>query len=318
VAELVNLVHRLTQLSDIVAKDIAGFREWLDRQRLNYVFNVGCLFAVDAEGHLRVCLHPKIVRSQFETNPLPEQHMQEADLLTLVTLCPVEKQYFSVTLQPLLCSDALSLNTDQPGGSPMEAVNTYAGCFGDQPPDHIDVVSVATCTPQPEDRAPDGRRYREWHEQFQDAFRNAAQHPNFARHHFAAIVLANFRTLISGRAGGLSGVFLPVPPRYKHFHPDIVVSCWGRPKDQRRNNNWSRPDDDALISWSSRGFVATLDPFSEPVEVPVKILGFTIQRLPRDNSPWETSESLTQCEVRVGLRDRAGTVIFSRRDDSHV
>ena len=154
---------------------------------------------------------------------------------------------------------------------------------------------------------------------FKNSFRDAAQKPNFARHHFAAIVLSNFRTLTSEKAGGLSGVFMPIPPKYKRFHADVIVSCWGRPKtDMNLNNKWSRPDDDALVAWSSLGFVAALDPFSEPADASVKIFGFTIQRLPRDNTFWGAPESLTLLEVRVGRRDQAGNIKFSKRDESHV
>jgi len=37
---------------------------------------------VDANQHVRVCLHPKLVRSKFEFSPLEENHMEEANLLT--------------------------------------------------------------------------------------------------------------------------------------------------------------------------------------------------------------------------------------------
>jgi hypothetical protein len=179
--ELNDLIDQLAQISASAATDISEFRKWLNCQRSDHVFNVACLFAVDAQRHLRVCLHPKIVPSQLEIGPLPEQNMKGANLLTLITLWPVDKQYFSVTLQPLICSDALGLATDQPGGAPMEAVNRYAECFGKQPPDHIDVVSVVTCTRQSEGKTRDETPFREWHELFRDAFKNAADGSNFAR-----------------------------------------------------------------------------------------------------------------------------------------
>jgi hypothetical protein len=310
VKELIELVNQLTLLSDIVAADIAIFREWVGHQNSCHVFNVACVFVVDAERRLRVCLHPKIIRSQFETSPLPEQHMGEADLLTLISLCPTDKRYFSVTLQPLICSDLLKLSADRVDCGPMEAVNRFADCFGDQPPDHIDVVSVATCTPQPEGKAGDGSVFRLWHEQFYDAFKGAAQDPNLTRHHFSALVLSNFKTLTGGQAGGLSGVFLPVPPKYAHFHNDVVVSCWGQPTGESLGNRWSRPDDNPLANWKTRGFVASLDPFAAPIGAQVKIFGFTIQRLPRDNSLWAKPESLTECHVRVGRFNDAAELTF--------
>jgi hypothetical protein len=136
--------------------------------------------------------------------------------------------------------------------------------------------------------------------------------------HFSAIVLSNFRTLKSGVAGGLSGVFLPVPPKYPDFHSDVAVSCWGRPKGQKPSNSWSSPDDNALENWDNKGFVAGLNPFSEPTDAQVKIFAFTIRRLPREYSFWGKTESLTQCKVWVGRSDETGTLKFSSRDSSHV
>lgn len=318
VPELSTLIDSLSLVEHIVADDIRPFRIWLGRQHVEHYFNVACLFAIDADLRLRVCLHPKVVPSQVETSPLPEHNMHGANFLTLVTLCPVEKHHFSVTLQPLICSDVLALATDQNLGGPMQAVNRHAACFEGHLPDHIDVVSVATCTPQPESSAIGGSPYREWHEQFQQTFKDAARNSDFARHHFSAIVLSNFRTLPSGEGGGLSGIFLPVPPpEHPVLHADLTVSCWGRPKKQGQNNRWSTPDDNALTAWSSRGFVAGLDPFAEPSDAPVKIFGFTIHRLPRDNSLWERPGSLTQCEVRIGRFDDTGRLEFSRRSNAH-
>lgn len=252
---------------------------------------------------MRVCLHPKLVSSHLEVNPLPEHTMKEGDLLTLITLLPVDPQLLSVTVQPLICSDVLCLPTDVPGGAPMEAVTRYADCFSQRPPDHVDIVSVATCTPQPQGRSRDGTTFSEWHEQFRDAFRNVAAGASFTRHHFSVIVLSNFRTVKGGAPGGLSGAFLPVPPKYLHFHADVDVSTWGRPKNQRQaNNNWSRPEDNALVDWDNRGFIAGLNPSAHWGDAPVKIFAFTIPRLPREHSLWERTNSLSECKVLVGSR----------------
>ena len=183
VIEIKKLIKNLKNLSKKISKDTAAFARWIAAQNPAHLFNIGCIFAFDVDGDLRVCLHPKVVPSRFEKSPLPEAHMEGADFITLITLYPADKQYFSITIQPLICSDVLSLGTDRSGDGPMEAVNRSAGCFGDQPPDHVDVVSVATCTPQPEGKTRDGVIYREWHEQFQNSFKGAAQNPNFARHH---------------------------------------------------------------------------------------------------------------------------------------
>lgn len=163
VSELAQLTDDLIGLSVRGNEDLASFKEWLNGQRSDHRFNIGCLFAIDAKGELRVCLHPKLVRSKFERAPVPDEHMEEANFLTLITLIPTEKHFFSVTLQPLICSDALNISRDHPGDAPMKAVNTEAACFGDSPPDHIDIVSVATCTPQVEDVSSTTLPYCSWH-----------------------------------------------------------------------------------------------------------------------------------------------------------
>ncbi len=319
VDELTLLVDRLGSIAESIKADLATFQEWLSRQRPGHMFNIGCLFAVDAGGLMRLCLHPKVVPSRFEIDPLRERNMKGGNLLTLVTLLPVDPQLLSVTLQPLICSDVLNLATDIPGGVPMEAITRHAHCFDQQPPDHVDVVSVATCTPQSQACSRDGRTFREWHEQFRQAFRDAAMNPNFVRHHSCAIVLSNFLSLRGGAPGGLSGVFLPVPPKYARFHADVVVSTWGRPKNQNQaSNGWSRPDDAALTAWDNRGFIVGLDPSAASSGASVRIFAFDIHRLPREHSFWAPTESLTRCEVLVGRMNDFGLLVFGAGGDSSV
>ena len=141
-------------------------------------------------------------------------------------------------------------------------------------------------------------------------FRSAASDPDFSRHHFSVVVLANFQEIAADVAGGLSGLFLPVPPRKDPFPDEIAVTCWGKPKvAPDSNNRWSCPDDEALHKWKNRGFIASLTPTSARAEL-VRIFGCTIQRLPRENSLWTTPETLTQCDVRVGRRDAVGVLNF--------
>jgi hypothetical protein len=178
--ELVALVDNLAAIAPSIRGDVGAFRPWLEAQSSKDLFNVGCLFGVDASGVVRVCLHPKLVASDLEISALPERTMREANLLTLVTLWPSEPQLLSVTVQPLLCSDALGLPTDRPGADPLEAVTSFAAAFGEHPPDHVDIVSVATCTPQPSTATERGTQ-REWHNRFRDAFRRTAEGPGCRR-----------------------------------------------------------------------------------------------------------------------------------------
>lgn len=320
VSELRDLLSQLKTISNIVDSDLERFEVWLSEQRETHLFNVGCLFTVDANDRLRICLHPKIVRSKFEKSPISDKHMHEANLLTLITLLPVNKQLFSVTIQPLICSDALNLPTDEPDGPPMPAVNKFPECFEicGPVPDHVDIVSVATCTPQSKASAPDGSIHYMWHPEFQSSFLDAAKSGDMPRHHFSAIVLSNFQTMPSPSAqgvtnaiAGLSGIFLPVPPNYRQFHPDVDLSCWGHPEGDDYNR-WSRPGTDSISNWRSRGFTASLRPLQEADSSMVRIFAFTIQRLPRDNSLWSTPESLTLCDVIAGSVEEDGAIKFLR------
>lgn len=317
-ADILSLVAQLKALPQGVADDLAAITEWAEAQSEEYPFNIACLFAMDVHGRLRICLHPKIVRSRFETHPLAEHSMAEGTHLALVTLHPADKLYFSVTLQPLICSDALALPTDRKTGTPIDAVNDHADCFSNTPPDHVDVVSIATCTPQTPIQLKDGADYRAWHEQFQDTFRRAAHDGRWARHHHAAFVLSNFLNH-DGGAGGLSGAFLPVSgPIHQFPHETVFASGFGRPKKMEGGpppgaNRWSTPDegDDLLKRWESRGYLAALSPFMRP-DAAVRIFGFTLERLPRDNSRWDPPAGLTGLKVQIGLRQASGEIQFEQ------
>jgi hypothetical protein len=313
--QILDLVERLATLPHVEKGDLVGFRAWALGRTAKDHCNLGCLFATDVHAKLRICLHPKLVRSKFETHPLNEHHMAEASHLALVTLFPADKTFFSVTLQPLLCSDALNLPTDKKTPPPLEAVNIHAGCFGDTPPDHVDIVTVATCTPQTPLSLETGAEHRAWHEQFLDSFKHAASDGQWARHHHAAFVLSNFLEL--GRPGGLSGAFLPVATDLHKFPPQVFASAYGRPKPTEKvpnpgGNRWSTPDDGAALeTWQGRGFVAGLSPFTHP-DAAVRIFGFTIGRLPRDNSRWDVAGGLVGLEVQVGTRKPSGEIAFER------
>lgn len=297
VTAMKSLVDELHKLVDSNLGDLTGFTEWLDLQNPDQVFNLGCVIAVDAKSKLRVCLHPKLVRSKFEVDRLPELHMTEANLLTLITLVPTNALFGSVTIQPLICSDALDIGTDSRLPAPIPAVSQHADCIPD-PPNHVDVVSIATCSPQPHGKSRDGSAYRVWHSQFLDCFTAAASSPDRARHHFATFVLANYTDISSRMGGGLSGAFLPIPPGFTNSDPAVSVSCWGRHKTEPKpHNGWSEPDDQALTWWSSRGFVAGLDPFACKAEHGARVLSFDVHRLPREASLWRTEPSLVAWEI---------------------
>ena len=232
--QLRELVKELKLVPTILHADLESFCAWLDEQSDDLRFNIGCLFTLDAHQRVRVCLHPKLVQSKYEVSPLPEQNMEEANLLTVVTLRPVNKRLKTVVIQPLLCSDALHLSTKRSDSRPLEALQSDAGCLGDDPPDHIDIVSVATCTPQVPDPTSKAPYYRTWHNEFKKTFDRAASDDDpLARHRFATFVLSNFQMMPTGDPGGLSGAFIPVPLGNSPFPDYVALSCWGHPEDFR-------------------------------------------------------------------------------------
>jgi len=242
--------------------------------------------------------------------------MAEANLLTLITLLPSDKALFSITIQPLLCSDALHLDTDRRHGRPLEAITQHADCFGNEPPDHVDVVSVATCTPQPQDHTAKGTPYRRWHQEFRESFRRALSDEALARHRFATFVLANFLKIPDDGKGGLSGVFIPIPWR-EAIYPDFVtITIWGR-ESRDADNIWldllddQRPPD----HWSSLGYLASLHPFGVEEVALGRMFGFSVHRLPRDAPSLRTAHALTDFQLRTArVDDGSELVAFSWRD----
>ena len=239
--------------------DLSKFSKWLDQQNYEFKFNIGCVFTVDATHDVRICLHPKVVQSKSESSALPEHNMSEANLLSLATLRPANKNLKTVTLQPLLCSDALDLSTDNGEAGPLEAVNKQADILGANPPDHIDVVSVATCTPQTLTISGKGERYFVWHEQFKNSFLRAATNPSLQRHHFSTFVLANFGLTPEKKIAGLSGIFMPIPLREDKPLSFVTLSCWGKP-NKESENQWSSPGEDyaTLMTWTSCAYLEFL------------------------------------------------------------
>ena len=62
VEELRALIRELKQIPDLTRKDLEAFEGWLKCQD-EHAINVGCLFTLDADRQVRVCLHPKMVQS---------------------------------------------------------------------------------------------------------------------------------------------------------------------------------------------------------------------------------------------------------------
>lgn len=312
VGEIRDLVDSLLRIPKIDKTDLTMFSEWLAMQSDSCQFNIGCLFTIDAKQSVRICLHPKLVRSQYETSPLHENHMTEADLLTIVTLQPEDKIFLTITLQPLICSDVLFLGSDRPNSMPLHAINACADCFDKTPPDHIDIVSVTTCTPQPEK---EGGIQRRWHQQFRNSFVRAASDPELTRHHFSTFVLSNFGMLPKDIPGGLSGAFTPTPLRNNNFPKYLKIWAWGRPKEEpESDNSWFQLDGDAHASekWSSLGYIAAFDDFGRGKQI-ASMLGFTIHRLVRDTPRWGSESCFVDFKLKIATHDSEfGRLVFRK------
>jgi hypothetical protein len=294
------LLAELTPLG-LIETDLAPFHEWVEEQADDHYFNLGCLFTWDAHGNLRLCLQPKMVRSKYENSQSPEHRMKEGNLLTLVTLLPADRALTSVTIQPVLCSDVLDLSTDSPNARPLEAVNHAADCFPAIPPDHIDIVSVGTQTPTAI-RSSGSSTRPAWHQDFLHTLVRAAEDDAMARHRHATFVLSNFRSHKEGR-GGLSGAFISCQSPAGALPPFVALCCYGKPKsDGRFPNEWYFPADEAHAhpGWSSRGYLAYLDP---PGNRPAYMLEFTIDRLLRDVSRWRSPQGLVDFKLHHAERE---------------
>lgn len=303
IEQVSELCSQLRQLPNIVESDFTAFSSWLDAQPTDKMYNLGCLFMVDSDQHLRLCLHPKVVRSKFERSALKEHHMIGANLITLVTLVPSDNVLLSVTLQPLLCSDALHIATDRPNSWPLEAINGEAGEFDSAPPDHVDIISLATCTPQQIINTTGRYRYS-WHQEFSEAFKRCASDDALYRHHQSAIVASNFSTTPpSGVPAGLSGAFFPLPYTSAEVPEFIDISVYGRPENTKRNG-WSDPGQvrQGQPKWSNFGYFAAFaaDPHDT---AEAYMLGFTIDRLPRDTTRWASWSGLVDFNLRTSKRD---------------
>ncbi len=155
---------------------------------------------------------------------------------------------------------------------------------------------------------PDAEGLR-WHDYYLDAFREAASSDSHHRHQRAAFVLSNFARFPEGKNGlpaGLSGIFLPFrapkidPPTYTTVYIyefgrlGSETNLWRRRvrSDQVGNaaSDGSGQDLEGKRDWSSLGHVVSLP---EGVGTGcAAVLGFTIDRLPRELNHWGPLDGL--------------------------
>jgi len=297
---------------NIVEDDLKSITEWIndDRNR-DQNFNIACLFTVDFKGKVRVCLHPKIVSAGIESTPLHDTNMHDADLYSLVTLLPTDNSFLSITIQPLICADALFIDADKLSCQPLQAISS-ADHFDNSPPDHIDIVSVTTCTEQKK-HATVGRK---WHQGFRDSFTHTIK--LLKRHHSTVFILSNYNNISKSVLGGLSGVFLPIPLSKGVYPEEVTFSVYGRAEeDKDADNDWhymsakDLSEDGSKLS--SLGYITAIAPQENGVEA-AHMLGFTIYQLPRHSASWPSPKKngLKAFTLRVA-NNNLGTVVFEKR-----
>lgn len=307
--DIVSLLRGLKGIPDVHTDDLSGFEVWFQKQKPGCHFNLGCMFLVEPNGSVRVCLHPKAVRAGVEYSALSDTHMTEANLLSLVTLVPPNSRHLSVTIQPLICADALSLPTDSMIPNPIKAfVDSSAAHFPRLPADHIDIVSLSLCTPVGEVGQGKETR-RRWKPEFESAFLDAGKRDDCFRHHFASFVMANFDQ-IGAQKGGLSGACMPVPFPAGSYPEGVSMWTYGK-HESGSVDGWKcvagfgiERADNAVVSKESknRPNLVCLDDVSEPAPHVARALGFTLPRLIRDNPVGGKFPGLTKLDVRA-VRD---------------
>jgi hypothetical protein len=313
--DIKSLLSELKCIPSVQTDDLKGFEVWFDKQKAGSRFNLGCMFLVEPTGSVRVCLHPKAVRASVEYSALADDHMTEANLLSLVTLVPPNRRYMSVTIQPLICADALTLPRDSMIPNPIRAfVDSSAAAFPKLPADHIDIVSLSLCTPVAES-AQGNEKHRRWRHEFESAFLDAGRRDDCFRHYFASFVMANFDG-IGKRRGGLSGACMPVPVHAGSYPKGVSVWSYGK-HEPGSVDGWkcvagfgidNAHDDMASMSSKSRTHLVCLDEVSEQAPHVAKALGFTLSRLVRDNPVGGQFPGLTKLDVRAVRDETMDTV----------
>ena len=294
VDEIRQLLDEIRGIPEIEADDLREFDAWLSKQKTGDRFNIGCLFAVDARRRVRVCLHPKMVPSQYEYSGFEEKHMAEGNLLSVVTLEPQDSRYTTINIQPLLCSDVLPLPTNVPMRRPLLGINVGALTAASRAPDHIDIVSVATCTPQQSlAKEPGGRQ---WHEKWRSAFLSASE--QLQKHRTSIFVLSNYAQFPGGRPGGLSGAYVPRPLGGSAPFPHFVFAH-AYQQDPDGQMMWLPVHEEAPSGKHPRNdcYIAALRPSKQMGNSPAQALGFTITAIVRDLPMLPSDSVLVQAQL---------------------
>jgi len=285
--EITEMINELESLLDIVQDDISEFRKWIESEKGNDgYYNIACLFAIDINNKLRLCLHPKVVRSRIENSPLPEKHMTEANMYNLIVLEPEENTLQTITIQPLICSDVLLANRSS-FKNPIDAVNNVSN-FTARVPDKIDIVSIVSCTPQKEESLPKSTvSSRKWHPSFRDSFDAMAKDASYMKHQSATFLISNYQ-YANEKPYGLSGVFFPhtLPQEsVDSFKDDVHRHFWGS-FSKGADYRWLLPSqlpekfEERSRKEAVERYILAVEPSTEDTVSQAQVLEFTINILP--------------------------------------
>jgi hypothetical protein len=180
----------------------------------------------------------------------------------------------------------------------MAVLASHPERVGDAAPEHIDIISVATCTPQKNEATRGEPARLIWQPKFREMFIQTMEAAALARHRDAMVVLANPRR-IEAKDGGLSGCFVPLPlPEPSEFGANMRFWSYGR--HEREDNRWlsSAASTDLGHRWSSLGHLVALDP--ETLEPPTEdvLIAFTIPSLPRDRPRNDHTSAISALEIQ--------------------
>jgi hypothetical protein len=311
ISAVVALLEEIKTIPELELSDLEAFEGWLATQAPRDYVNLACLFTCDADRKLRVCLHPKLLRSKFERSPFRESNMVEASLHSLVTLIPRDTTFIPVTIHPLICSDGLRQQNDRRDPRPLEILTTHANRFETQIPDHIDLVSLCTCTPQQCTKLGGEVALVQWHEEFRKSFVWAASDDLCARHQNATFLMSNFALMPDEKTGGLSGAFVPVPIQHLTHPPFVETSSYEKPADGR-DTFWTKPSEEGGAR--RMAYIAAIDPRESAPGVEATMLGFTIPRMLRDSPRWTPAADLTTFDLyRVEVDTESGNLTLKVR-----
>lgn len=203
IKELENLVFK---------KDIDKFKNWYiqnckDEQPISLAI---FLLKENKKGksqkeNLRICLHPKIVRSKYENSYISEEHLKECGLLSLIYLEQKNNIKSNIITQPLICSDLISKPKDLGLLKPVEAEELSNHLF--------DIVSTVNCSPTMKKNIldPSNNDIFTWKLDFKNIFSDASKGEFNNRFQNTCFILTNyfkFPNISTSNQGGLSGFFI--------------------------------------------------------------------------------------------------------------